>query len=73
MDEKSACRMIWKTLVVFMLVSIAGAAWPASSTAVSRRKDKVREKLADIEGLIWAGEDSLMTFEELAAYCAPIL
>ena len=25
------------------------------------------------EGVVWAGSDSLMTFAELAAYCAPIL
>ncbi len=73
MDETSARRMFRKILIVFMLVSIAAAVCPADSAAVIRDKNKVREKLADIEGLVWHGEDSLMTFEKLAAYCAPIL
>ena len=28
---------------------------------------------SEVAGVVWAGNDPILTFQELAAYCAPIL
>jgi hypothetical protein len=41
----------------------------------AQRKDfgKKGEALANVEGLVWYGDDPHLTFEKIAALCAPIL
>ncbi len=61
-------------LTLAVLVSIVVMALPSDSNAVDKKQfEKTRETLADVEGLVWYGDDSLLTFEKIAALCAPIL
>jgi len=60
----------------FSLISLllaAALSIPSDSIAARRDYDRERKTLADVEGLVWYGDDSLLTFEKIAALCAPIL
>ena len=61
-------------LTLALFVSIASMALPSDSHAVDKKRfEKTRETLDDVEGLVWHGDDSLLTLEKIAALCAPIL
>jgi hypothetical protein len=61
-------------LILIVSLSVSSMVLAVDSQGAGNREyRKERETLADIEGLVWYGEDSLMTFEKLAALCAPIL
>jgi hypothetical protein len=59
---------------VLILAAFAPFAFRATAArAQGWRFEKDRTTLADVEGFMWNGEDSLMTFGKLAALCAPVL
>ncbi len=74
MNRYFAHGRLWRVLVIIGIFSIAAAILTADSQAADNEQYyKERKTLADVEGLVWYGEDSLLTFEKLAALCAPIL
>ena len=55
-------------LTLALFVSIASMALPSDSHAVDKKRfEKTRETLDDVEGLVWHGDDSLLTLEKIAA------
>jgi hypothetical protein len=67
---------LWKpgvALILIVFITIAATVLPSGSHAAKQKHEKDRKILADVEGLVWHGDDSLLTFEKLAALCAPIL
>ncbi len=72
MTGRKSLRFAGAVLTLAVFVSIT--AFLADAHAVDKeRREKKRETLADVEGLVWHGEDSLLTFEKVAALCAPVL
>jgi hypothetical protein len=58
--------------VAVAVLTVAAAAPGPAAHAQSERVDSIRS-LDDVWGLVWYGDDSLMTVGEIASYCAPIL
>jgi hypothetical protein len=58
-------------LVALIVVTMAVS--PSDASSRRDRYRRTRESMAEVEGLVWAGDDSLKTYDDLAALCAPIL
>jgi len=56
---------------LLMICFLAGTA--EARTPEAPRRDRECCDLEGVKGLVWTGADPVMTFTELAAYCAPIL
>jgi len=63
-------------IVFLILIAVPMLAPGTGSLDAKARKKKITgdpAPLSEVEGLVWYGTDSLITFEKLAAFCAPIL
>lgn len=72
MTGRKSLRFAGAVLTLAVFVSFAAFLADAHA-ADKKRREKKRETLSDIEGLVWHGDDSLLTFEKIAALCAPVL
>ena len=57
--------------VLYLSPLVVDSAW--ADTPDAPRRDRECCDLSDVPGIVWAGSDPIMTIQELASYCAPII
>ncbi len=60
-------------LILVMTIFSSGIYGQSLKTRIAELNKLPCCDYSEVPGIIWAGNDPIMTFEELAAYCAPIL
>jgi hypothetical protein len=72
--DRPATRQSSLAVLIFTAILLSTALIISQGQAAEIDDQEITcEQLDSIYGIVWCGNDSMITFEQLAAYCAPIL
>ena len=66
-------RVTFQTCAITLLCGLLGSSMAVAKPMKSQDRNRKCGDLTGVPGVVWAGRDSILTLQEIASYCGPVL